>query len=139
MYDEIEYFKNYQNPEFFYPYQLRKTNLGSYIFNTFKDGYEYEWVSKTVSLQASEVCMELVPYNLHSEFQDSLQETIDSWTSNEEDEEDSEKQPSEFLSECLAESFSKLKYVSNRDVSKNYLNFYEEELIDDVILFEMVL
>ena len=25
IYDEVEYFKKYNHPEFFYPYQLRKT------------------------------------------------------------------------------------------------------------------
>ena len=34
IYDEVEYFKKYTHEEFFYPYQLRKTNLGSYNFET---------------------------------------------------------------------------------------------------------
>lgn len=34
IYDEVEYFKKYTHEEFFYPYQRRKTNLGSYSFET---------------------------------------------------------------------------------------------------------
>ena len=32
-YDEVEYFKQYNNPEFNYPYQRRRTKLGSFAFD----------------------------------------------------------------------------------------------------------
>ena len=63
--------------------------------------------------------MELHPLNIHSDFQDSLEETIDSYQTSEEDEE--EEGGNEFLDECLGNTFQKLKYVSNKDTTKNYL------------------
>ena len=51
IYDEVEYFKKYTNPEFDYPYQKRKTKLGTFSFNILidEDTYDYNYFSKTVS------------------------------------------------------------------------------------------
>jgi hypothetical protein len=43
IYDEVEYFKKYTHEEFFYPYQRRKTNLGSFAFETLFFSYDYGW------------------------------------------------------------------------------------------------
>jgi hypothetical protein len=56
IYDEVEYFKKYTDPDFFYPYQLRKTILGTFSFSILIDDdqnsatfYNYNYFSKTVS------------------------------------------------------------------------------------------
>ena len=50
MYDEVEYFKKYSHPEFYYPYQLRKTKMGTFSFDIIvTDDFEYSYYSKTVS------------------------------------------------------------------------------------------
>ena len=52
LYDEVEYFKNYNHPEFNYPYSARKTKLGTFNLNiTIPDDYGYEYVSKAISFQ----------------------------------------------------------------------------------------
>ena len=53
VYDEVEYFKKYTHPEFYYPYQRRKTKVGTYSLNITldRDTYDYEYFSKTVSFQ----------------------------------------------------------------------------------------
>ena len=55
MYDEQEYFKKYNDDEFFYPYQKRKTKLGTFSFNILIDEatYNYNYYSKKVSFQLS--------------------------------------------------------------------------------------
>lgn len=142
IYDEIEYFKNYRDPEFFYPYQQRKTNIGNFVFETkfygYEDYYYFYWTQKTVSLRQSEVCMEVAPYDIHSDFSYSLQETLEAYFPSEE-EEDIEDGGSEFLDECLSDSYSKLKYFANKDSYKEYMFYNEEGLFDDIILFEVVL
>ena len=52
-YDEVEYFKKYNNPEFNYPYQMRKTKLGTFAFDILIDEetYDYNYYSKIVSFQ----------------------------------------------------------------------------------------
>jgi hypothetical protein len=52
LYDEVEYFKNYNDPEFNYPYSNRKTKLGSFNLEiTVPDDYDYEYIAKSISLQ----------------------------------------------------------------------------------------
>jgi hypothetical protein len=51
MYDEQEYFKKYNDDDFFYPYQPRRTKLGTFSFNILIDEstYSYNYFSKKVS------------------------------------------------------------------------------------------
>jgi hypothetical protein len=50
IYDEQEYFKKYNDDEFFYPYQRRKTKLGTFSFYTIIDEtYDYDYFSKEIS------------------------------------------------------------------------------------------
>jgi hypothetical protein len=50
VYDEVEYFKKYNNPEFNYPFQKRKTILGSYNFDiAIPLDYDYSYFSKVMS------------------------------------------------------------------------------------------
>jgi hypothetical protein len=55
MYDEVEYFKKYTHPEFYYPFQKRKTKMGTFTLDITldKDTYDYDYYSKTVSFQQS--------------------------------------------------------------------------------------
>ena len=51
MYDEQEYFKKYNDDDFFYPYQPRRTKLGTFSFNILinEETYSYNYFSKKVS------------------------------------------------------------------------------------------
>ena len=70
MYDEIETFREWNDPQFEYPYGNRSTDLGSYSFGTFAlktehsdyfEAYQYEnfeYFSSKISMQKSQVCLE---------------------------------------------------------------------------------
>ena len=70
--------------------------------------------------------MELNPFNIHSDFKDSLEETIASYQPDEE--EGNDQGGNEFLDNCLGGTFQKLKYISNKDNYREYLSYYEEGL-----------
>ena len=47
LYDEVEYFKNYNDPEFDYPYSDRKTKLGSFNLDiNITEDFDYEYFAK---------------------------------------------------------------------------------------------
>jgi hypothetical protein len=81
MYDEVEYFKKYTHPEFYYPFQKRKTKMGTFTLDITldKDTYDYDYYSKTVSFQQSQVCLESNPMALHEDFYYSSQESIENF------------------------------------------------------------
>ena len=59
IYDEVEYFKGYDDKDFNYPFEKRKNKISSYTFSTStsSDG-EYEYPIERVSLQSSLACLE---------------------------------------------------------------------------------
>ena len=92
IYDEQEYFKKYNDEEFFYPYQKRKTKMGSFSFNILIDEatYDYDYFSKEVSFYTSQICLEGPPLNFADDFIESISETIQNfqeWLSGGDDEE----------------------------------------------------
>lgn len=143
MYDEQEYFKKYNDEEFFYPYQMRKTKLGSFSFNILIDEetYDYDYFSKQVSFYSSQICLEGPPLNFADDFIESISETIGNiaeWLSGEDEDEQLDK-VGEFLSECNNDQFNKLVYLKNKDTLKNYLDDYEKAFFDDKMLLEVIL
>jgi hypothetical protein len=54
IYDEVEYFKNYKDPEFDYPYQERRTKIGNQKFNvSINDDLDYNYESKQIRFRIS--------------------------------------------------------------------------------------
>lgn len=156
MYDEQEYFKKYNDDDFFYPYQPRRTKLGTFSFNILinEDTYSYNYFSKKVSFQLSQICLEGAPLAFYDDFVESITETIGNmswenfykamkwqvpdWAKSEEEEEELDE-VGEFLSECNNDQFQKLVYLKNKDSLKNYLDDYEKSFFDDKMLLEVVL
>lgn len=58
VYDETEYFRQFYEPLFNYPYTLRKTNLGTVSFVIPDDSNDYYFSSIDTKFFRSEVCME---------------------------------------------------------------------------------
>ena len=50
IYDEVEFFRGYDDPEFNYPYQLRRTKLGKYTFDIeIPSDFDYQYTTKLVN------------------------------------------------------------------------------------------
>ena len=68
LYDEIEKFREYDHPEFSYPYQNRKSKLNSFTLENLDFTYDdilmvndplnYEYSNQAIKFQGSEVCLE---------------------------------------------------------------------------------
>lgn len=141
VYDEVEYFKKYNNPEFFYPYQRRKTKIGTFSFNILinevsdsQNYYNYDYVSKSVSFQKSQTCLESNPLYLHEDFLESIENSIENFQWSQINfgglvagitkafggdvnkfEEQPKQKTKDFLEECDGDTYEKLKYLKNID------------------------
>ena len=60
LYDEVEYFKKHDDPQFNYPYERRKNKLNSYTLNLDmnEETSNYEYFLEEVRLQNSIACLE---------------------------------------------------------------------------------
>ena len=69
VYDEIEKFRQYDHPEFAYPFEQRKNTLEEFTFNLdvpeSADGQNYDYVYKDDKLyfRISQVCLESPYYD----------------------------------------------------------------------------
>lgn len=125
-----------------------------------EDDFDYEYYSKTVSFQQSQVCLESNPMALHEDFYYSADESIENFewsqvdyngwasgmtgafggdTTKFEPVEVEGEIVDDFLGECRSSTFQKLKYLKNKDIEKKYLNDYEAGLFEDKMLLEVVL
>ena len=58
-YDETEFFREFDDPEFMYPYMPRKQTVAEYKFTINKYRYaDYQFNSPSVKFQRSESCLE---------------------------------------------------------------------------------
>ena len=62
VYDEIEYFRDYKNPLFNYPYQKRKNKVQSFSFSAdpdrIADDGAYDYNQLQLKFQTSQVCLQ---------------------------------------------------------------------------------
>lgn len=131
LYDEVEYFKKYDNSEFDYPYSKRKTKLGSFSFNiTISADYDYSYFSKAISFQLSQTCLEQNPLLVHTDFVNGARKLRQPGAASQE---------SDFWGDCSNEKYAKLKYLKYADAEKYYLNDYEIKFFTDKFLLEVVL
>ena len=57
-YDETEYFRDYNDPLFNYPYTPRKTKLSTLKFNIPTEGEDYDFIGTTMKFSRSSACLE---------------------------------------------------------------------------------
>lgn len=137
IYDEIEKFRAYSNPEFPYPYERRKITLSEFTFDLdvpeSPDGKNYDYIYKQDMLEfrISQVCLEAEYYNQIDIFGNVAKkgnEVWNNWVNNA-----TTQATDEFY--CESEQFEKLKYEKDTSELTNYKINYEKGLINDRILF----
>ena len=76
LYDEIEKFRDYDDSQFNYPYQPRKTKLNSFTLDNSQFEYvdgtysllDYEYPRQDIKFQGSEVCLESHWFDVITDF-----------------------------------------------------------------------
>jgi hypothetical protein len=58
VYDEVEYFKQWDDDSFNYPYTPRKTLIGSYKFDITNRSIDYEYYKNNIKFDKSLTCLE---------------------------------------------------------------------------------
>lgn len=58
VYDETEYFREYDDAQFDYPYTLRKTKLGAQFFTVANTDVDYQFNKADIKFMKSETCLE---------------------------------------------------------------------------------
>lgn len=74
-YDETEYFRQYNDPQFYYPFTKRKQNLGSFKFEIPDSSKDYQFHSAKFKYRRTSACLEgsyMDQFNLFGEIYEEL-------------------------------------------------------------------
>ena len=146
LYDEIEKFRNYDHPQFQYPYELRKVALSEFDFNLKLEiprngiNYDYDYKDDNVDFRISQVCLESPYYDQINIFKAVFNKLKEVWSSNFNSENTSED--SEVLNEafeCENEYFQKMKYQNYKAGITTYDENFDKGIITDRILYQLTL
>lgn len=129
IYDEVELFRDYHDPNFQYPFQKRKEVVSQVNFQIQPNidiDENYQYVSSTLNFKISQTCLEqnvfgiIEPKNVAEEVMTSSGEV-----------------ETEFS--CQQLSYEKLIFSRYEALEKRYSEDYEKGVVEDQILFEMTL
>jgi hypothetical protein len=74
VYDEVEYFRQYFEDDFDYPYTLRKNVIETFKFNFTKEDLDYTFTSSYMKFIKSAICLEEPFYNQIFFLQETINE-----------------------------------------------------------------
>ena len=131
VYDESEYFRDYNDPEFFYPYIPRKSVLSSFKLTLPSGNDDYDYIFNQVKFQRSEACLEgsfMEQVNFMGDLYDQMMQSINDYVikilEDEEEPEDPEKD------KCgNGVFFRRLKLAKSKSEDRKFSEFYDKELL----------
>ena len=155
IYDEMEHFRQWNNPLFPYPYSLRKNVLNSYKFNfDNKDETNYYYFSQVIKFERSNVCLQPHWTNqmmFTEEFERSFYEVVNmvkkhflpsNSPSNSTGNTPNTKWIDPFEDLCDGEFYRKYKFSDNHGESRLFTDYYDPQVVaedHEVIMLELTL
>lgn len=125
-YDETEFFREFDDPEFMYPYMPRKQTVAEYKFTINKNRYaDYQFNSPSVKFQRSESCLEgnvFLQMDFLSKLVSEVNGLIQAAMGTQQEEE-----PADDNNGCDGPFFRKIKYVKSKDQIKTFTDWFPAE------------
>lgn len=140
VYDETEYFRQFDDDQFRYPFTPRKQRLSSYQFFIPEEGDDYNYYHTSLKYGRSSACLEphwFSQANFFSELYDAIVDFINKSVVTVvpvESEEEMRKKPYENPDEmnCGGEFFEKIKFISYQNEQQKVSLSYDLDLLADL-------